>query len=100
MNDKPAADDLDLSALEGDNLDAGNMTEAELAESGKEILWLTDEMAPPENIAYSLRRMDAGISELLGVAEQEATALERIATALEKIAARAEKIADAFEMPA
>ena len=98
MTDTPDA--LNLSALEGVDLDGELMTETELEENGKELLWLSDEMPPPENVAYSLRRLDAGLSELLEITSAQGTALERIAAALEKIAGRAEKIADAFELPA
>ena len=98
MKDTPDA--LNLSALEGVDLEGELMTETELEENGKELLWLSDEMPPPENVAYSLRRLDAGLSELLEITSAQGTALERIAAALEKIAGRAEKIADAFELPA
>ena len=98
MTDTPDA--LNLSALEGVDLDGELMTEAELEANGDELLWLSGEMKAPENVAYSLRRMDAGLTELLEITSAQGSALERIAAALEKIAGRAEKIADAFELPA
>lgn len=72
-------DDLNLDALAND--DGPGMTEQEISDNGKEILWLTDEMAPPENIAYSLRRIDSGLSELLETQERIASALETLAQA-------------------
>ena len=80
-------DDLNLDALAND--DGPGMTEQELNDNGKEILWLTDEMAPPENIAYSLRRIDSGLSELLETQE-------RIAASLEVLAQAAQAAAKAF----
>ena len=87
---------LNLSALEGVDL-AGEMTEQELEDNGKEILWLSDEMPPPENIAYSLRRLDAGLFELLELQTRQTAATERGAKALEHIAALAAKVAAQFE---
>lgn len=93
---KDELDALNLSALEGVDL-AGEMTEQELEDNGKEILWLSDEMPPPENIAYSLRRLDAGLSELLEMQARLAESTDRAAMALERIANIAAKVAAQFE---
>lgn len=93
---KDELDALNLSALEGVDL-AGEMTEQELEDNGKEILWLSDEMPPPENIAYSLRRLDAGLSELLEMQARLAESTDRAAMALEQIANIAAKVAAQFE---
>lgn len=93
---KDELDALNLSALEGVDL-AGEMTEQELEDNGKEILWLSDEMPPPENIAYSLRRLDAGLSELLEMQARLTESTDRAAKALEQIAALAAKVAAQFE---
>jgi len=85
--------DLDLSALQDDPLpvdpgplpvDPDAMTEDELQERGKEALWLSDEMEPPQNVAYSLRRIDGALGEIMEALQESTTAQERIATALEK----------------
>lgn len=89
-------DEMNLSALDGVDLEGELMTEAELAENGKELLWLSDEMPPPENVAYSLRRLDAGLYDLIEIQAGQGTALERIATALERIADRADAVAKEF----
>lgn len=74
----------DLSALSGDGFPGDDLpTEDELAEHGKEALWLSDEMPPPENVAYSLRRIDAALGEILEISERSVSAQERIAAALE-----------------
>ena len=64
--------------------DGDGLTEKELQEHGREILWENDELpgGDAQNVAYSLRRMDAGLSELLEISERQAIAAERIADAL------------------
>lgn len=80
--------DLDLSGLAEGPIpgDGGKneMTVEELQEHGKEILWASDEMPPPENVAYSLRRIDGALGEIIEGVERVAIAQERIAKALEQ----------------
>ena len=85
-------DSLNLDALEGDD----GMTLEEIEASAKDLLWASDEMPPPENIAYSMRRIDSGLSELLEFSARTSEATERIANSLERIATAAEGAAKAL----
>lgn len=96
----------DLEALEGLDLDGETMTPeqeaaalAELQETARERVWLAGELPPAEDVAYTLKRMDAAAGEGLEILERIASAGERIAAALEKLGDRAATIADSFELP-
>lgn len=91
---KDALDALNLDALTGE--DGPGFSEQELAENGKEILWLADEMPPPENIAYTLRRMDAGLSELLETQAATVEVLREISGHLATLAGAAKSAAAAL----
>ena len=59
----------DLSALSGDGFPGDDLpTEDELAEHGKEALWLSDEAAPGK-CRVLLRRIDAALGEILEISE-------------------------------
>lgn len=91
---KDELDALNLSALTSD--DGPGFTEQELSDNGKEILWLADEMPPPENISYTLRRMDAGLSELLEIQTATVETLREIAGHLATLAGAAKSAAAAL----
>ncbi len=92
-------DGLNLDGLEGINLaeNPGGDPEGLLGDiDPKALLWEAGEMAPAEDVAFSLQQLCAAQGESLEVVTRGVEALERIAKALESLGAHAAKAAAAL----
>ena len=71
----------------------------QIESEAKDLLWANDELpgGAPENVAYSLRRLDAGLGELLELSERGTATGDRLADCAERIATAAEAIAATLE---
>lgn len=85
-------DKLNLDGLEKEDLE-------NIEANALDILWQSDELpgGPAQNVAYSLRRLDAGLGELLEHSERGTATGDRIADAADRIADAAEKIAASLD---
>lgn len=90
---------LNLDGLDGLNLaeNPGSDPENLLGEvDPKALLWEAGEMAPPEDVAFSLQQLCAAAGENLETGTRVASALERIAAALESLSKHAATAAAAL----
>ena len=80
---------LNLDGLDGLNLaeNPGSDPENLLGDDvdPKALLWESGEMAPPEDVAFSLQQLCAAAGENLETGARVVSALERIAAALESL---------------